>query len=222
MGYYTTTVVADTTFTLKDQMTMGETTTRYTSDGAYVWAEVSVIYKGDNNGYRTRSVAVVSGASYSTRVNNMGGNDYILELIETKYIPQPPSAPTFITIPSIVKGGENISISWGSGLRASSYYLERQVNGGSWSTIYSGANPSYVDAITKGWNTVAYRVRAYNSDGYSGYSTSSTIKVINFPEFNMKVDGVLKTSENGWVKIDGQLREIDSIYTKIDEILKEV
>ncbi|WP_132995858.1 fibronectin type III domain-containing protein [Sporanaerobacter acetigenes] len=179
MGYWNTTVVADTTFTLKDQMTMGESTIYYTSDRAYVWAEVSVIYKGEDNGYRTRSVAVVSGSSYSARVNNMGGNDYILELIETKYIPQPPSAPTFITIPSIAKGGENITVSWGSSSDATRYHLERSVNGGSWAEIYNGSNTSYTDTITKGWNTVVYRVRAYNSDGYSSYRTSATRTVIN-------------------------------------------
>lgn len=43
-----------------------------------------------------------------------------------------------------------------------------------------------------------------------------------FPEFNMRINGALNTSENGWVKIDSQLREIDSIYTKIDGVLKEV
>lgn len=43
-----------------------------------------------------------------------------------------------------------------------------------------------------------------------------------FPELIMKIDGQLKTSENGWVKVDGALREIDTITAKVNGILKEV
>ncbi|MBU5313446.1 hypothetical protein KQI38_15600 [Tissierella carlieri] len=96
-----------------------------------------------------------------------------------KYIPEPPSIPSSISVPSTIKGGEIINISWGSSSGASSYYLERSVNGGSWASIYSGGTRSYTDTISKSWNTVAYRVRAYNSDGFSGYTTSPTRTVIN-------------------------------------------
>jgi len=110
-----------------------------------------------------------------------------------KYVPVPPLTPSSITVPTEVKGGENLTISWGSSSGATRYHLERSVNGGSFTQIYCGSSRSYTDTITKGWNTIAYRVRAYNSDGYSSYRTSPTRTIINFPEFNMKVDGALKT-----------------------------
>ena len=47
-------------------------------------------------------------------------------------------------------------------------------------------------------------------------------KGLAFPEFIMKIDGQLKTSENGWVKVDEQLKTIDKMWTKVDGQLKEV
>lgn len=43
-----------------------------------------------------------------------------------------------------------------------------------------------------------------------------------FPELEIKINGQLKKSENGWVKINGVLREIDTITIKENGILKEV
>ncbi|MCQ4924765.1 hypothetical protein NE686_16800 [Tissierella carlieri] len=100
-----------------------------------------------------------------------------LEIFEE--VLEPPSTPSSISVPTTVKGGENINISWGSSFGATIYYLERSVNGGAYTSIYSGGNRSYTDTISKSWNTVAYRVRAYNSDGFSGYTTSPTRTVIN-------------------------------------------
>jgi len=139
-----------------------------------------------------------------------------------KYEPTPPSTPSSISVPTTIKGGESITISWGSSSGATSYRLQRSVNGGTWTQIYSGSSRSYTDTITKGWKTVAYRVRAYNSDGYSDYITSPTRTVINFPEMQIKINGVLKTSDAGWVRVNGQLREIDTIWVKINGAIKEV
>lgn len=163
------------------------------------------------------STVYSSNTSYYSKAQTLSGTLYIQE-----YVPEPPSTPTSITVPSTIKGGESITVSWGSSSGATSYRLERSVDGGTWTQIYSGGSRSYTDTITKGWNTVAYRVRAYNSDGYSSYRTSPTRTVINFPEMQIKINGVLKTSENGWVKINGVLREIDSIYVKVNGQLKEV
>lgn len=127
----------------------------------------------------TPKVARKSGANYKTLVEWDGSGNRV-RLYEDYTPPTyPPSAPTSISVPSVVKGGENLSISWGVGTGATSYYLERSVNGGVWAQVYSGGSRSYTDYITKGWLTVSYRVRAYNSDGYSGYTTSPTRTVIN-------------------------------------------
>ena len=60
----------------------------------------------------------------------------------------------------------------------------------------------------------------------NGYHSSTGLWYVRgdlvFPEIKMRINGQLKTSENGWVKINGQLREIDTIWTKINGALREV
>ena len=95
-----------------------------------------------------------------------------------------PSAPGSLTVPAIVRGGSTLAISWtaasDSDGNLSGYELERQVDGGSWSQIYQGSALAYTDTITSGWNTVAYRVRAYDTyNSTSGYVTSDTRTVDN-------------------------------------------
>ena len=95
-----------------------------------------------------------------------------------------PGAPGSLTVPAIVRGGSNLAISWtqasDSDGNLSGYELERQVDGGSWSQIYKGSGLAYTDTITSGWNTVAYRVRAYDTyNATSSYVTSDTRTVDN-------------------------------------------
>lgn len=108
---------------------------------------------------------------------NVDSNGYIT-------VNTPPSTPSSITVPSTVNGGSSLSVSWGSSSDSegnlSGYTLQRQYNGGSWSQIYRGINRSYSDSITFGWDTVAYRVKAYDSAGdESEYRTSATRSVKN-------------------------------------------
>jgi hypothetical protein len=94
-----------------------------------------------------------------------------------------PSTPSSLNVPSTIKGGSSASISWGTSTDADgdsiSYRLERSVNGGTYSVIYTGTARTYTDSITKGWNTVQYRVCAYDIDGDSAYSTSVKKTVSN-------------------------------------------
>lgn len=95
-----------------------------------------------------------------------------------------PTTPPTITVPTTVRGGENLTVTWDASTDAdgnlSGYILERQYNGGAWAQVYKGINRTYTDAITKGWQNVAYRVKAYDSAGAeSDYKTSATRTVIN-------------------------------------------
>ena len=58
----------------------------------------------------------------------------------------------------------------------SSIKVERSVDGGSWSQVASvgGTTTSYSDTSTSADHSYAYRVRSYNSAGYSSYATSGT------------------------------------------------
>ena len=95
-----------------------------------------------------------------------------------------PGAPGSLTVPAVVRGGSNLAISWtaasDSDGNLSGYELERQVDGGGWTQIYKGSALAYTDTITAGWNTVAYRVRSYDSyNATSTYVTSETRTVDN-------------------------------------------
>ena len=96
-----------------------------------------------------------------------------------------PSAPPSIAVPKDVKGGSTLVISWtaasDSDGNLSGYILERSTNGGStYTQVYKGNALTYTDTITKGWATVMYRVKAYDSyNAQSGYTTSTKRTVDN-------------------------------------------
>ena len=95
-----------------------------------------------------------------------------------------PTAPASITVPMTVLGGTDLVVSWGaaedSDGNLAGYELERQYNGGEWEQIFHGNARSHTDHITKGWETVAYRVRAYDGLDVTGpYRTSDTRTVNN-------------------------------------------
>ena len=96
-----------------------------------------------------------------------------------------PGIPASITIPNDVIGGQSLIITWGAATDVdgdlAGYSLERQVDGGdAWEEVYKGSALSYTDTVTRGWASVCYRVRAYDSHGaYGGYATSQSRPVNN-------------------------------------------
>lgn len=98
----------------------------------------------------------------------------------------PPTAPNEINVPEIILGGSSIQVSWSESSdpngNLEGYSLERQWNNtGSWTQIYKGATTNYTDSIPNNtYNSVKYRVRAYDSYGeYSDYKTSALRTIIN-------------------------------------------
>ena len=95
-----------------------------------------------------------------------------------------PSTPPSLTVPTTIRAGQETTVTWGASTDAdgnlSGYILERQHDGGAWTQLYKGISKTYTDQITAGWESVAYRVKAYDSAGAeSAYSTSPTRTVIN-------------------------------------------
>lgn len=95
-----------------------------------------------------------------------------------------PTAPGAITVPETVFGGSCVEISWTASMdgenNLAGYTLERQTDGGNWAEIFRGNALGFTDTLTKGWLSVAYRVRAYDSENaYSGYTASGTRAVDN-------------------------------------------
>ena len=95
-----------------------------------------------------------------------------------------PTVPGSITVPEAVQGGRPLTISWGASSdgenNLAGYSLERQVDGGDWAAVYSGDQLSFTDSVIKGWLSVAYRVRAFDTaSAYSGFAISETRQVNN-------------------------------------------
>ncbi len=126
------------------------------SSGAVLWSNAC---NGD------RGVRPLCNLSSGILVSDSPDSDGAYTIIWNRA----PSKPSSITVPSNVRGGESLSISWGASTdedgNLSGYILERQVNGGAWAQVYKGINRSYTDAITFGWTSIAYRVKAYDSAG---------------------------------------------------------
>lgn len=96
---------------------------------------------------------------------------------------QAPTTPPSITVPDEVRSGKTAEISWAASVDpeggAITYELERSINSGAWTNIYTGSATSYGDTgVGTSANTVQWRVRAKDVNGaYSGY-TSSTVKTV--------------------------------------------
>ena len=94
-----------------------------------------------------------------------------------------PTVPLALNIPTIY-GGKTNSISWSPAVDVDGdivlYELDCAYDGGEFSNIYNGASTSYNHLVTLGANSIQYRIRAYDSKGgYSGYTTSAVVSVIN-------------------------------------------
>lgn len=96
-----------------------------------------------------------------------------------------PSMPSSITVPSSVRGGENLTVSWPASSdpdgNLEGYIVERSYNGGSsWSQIYQGRTTGTTTTIPFGTETVMFRVCAYDTAGAkSGWRTSANKTVVN-------------------------------------------
>ena len=131
-----------------------------------------------------------------------------------------PSAPPSIAVPKDVKGGSTLVISWtaasDSDGNLSGYILERSTNGGStYTQVYKGNALTYTDTITKGWSTVMYRVKAYDSyNAQSGYTTSTKRTVDNntAPTITTSSAAGLGTKSSGFT-VSYSVDDVDAVDT---------
>ena len=97
------------------------------------------------------------------------------------------SPPSSISVsPNPPKGGSNVSVSWGAassgGGSISNYELSKRLDGGSWTVVgtYGGSTRTASVPVAKGTETIAFRVRAKDENGYwSDYKTSGAYTVKN-------------------------------------------
>lgn len=131
--------------------------------------------------YGIRPVINING---NTKVSNTTDSEGYYTVIYNS----PPTKPSYIRSNTTnILGGNTATISWGTSSDPDGdpvkYILQRRVNGGSWTTITTNLRTtSYTDSITFGWNTVQYRVAAYDSDipsDSASYTLSSVYTITN-------------------------------------------
>ena len=164
--------------------------------GSPWWWYLRTPYTSDS--YRVRNVGTDGALSVADAYNGYGGVRPLCNLKSEILVSdntdstgaytiiwnQPPTTPGSLTMPGTVEGGKTAVISWGQSTdpegNLSGYVLERSANGGAYTQVYRGLNRTYTDTITFGWNTVQYRVKAYDGAGLeSGYYTGQQKAVVN-------------------------------------------
>lgn len=153
------------------------------TDGGSSWSQ---IYQGSSTSTTNTVPAGTNTVMYRVKAYDTQGSEsgYKISNQVTVINNQAPGTPPSITVPNEVQGGGTVTITWGSASDPdgdlSGYSLERQVDGGAWAEVFKGNATNYTDNVTRGWATIAYRVRAYDSHGaYSSYAETPTRTVNN-------------------------------------------
>ena len=94
-------------------------------------------------------------------------------------LPTAPAAPGSIGADKLADLSR-INVSWSASSGATSYKLQRQLNGGAWADAYSGTATSYgIDNPADGSYT--FQAQACNAVGCSAWNASSTVTIAHIP-----------------------------------------
>ena len=121
--------------------------------------------------------------------------------------PMPSTAPT-LSAPAN-SGNGSYSVSWGGVSGATSYLVQQQLNGGSWSTVQSSSSTSFTLSNQSG-GTYGYRVQACNATGCSPWSSTATVIVTHVTGNidGVPIDGSGNASIGGWACSTGLTESI--------------
>lgn len=112
--------------------------------------------------YRVRACSAVGCSNYSA-------------VVATTVLLPPSDIPTLSAPPNSTTG--NFPLSWGSVATATSYQVQRSIDGGTFANVFSGAATGFSEsALPNG--TFRYQVRACNASGCSQYSPIATTIVL--------------------------------------------
>ena len=155
---------------------------RCTGAGCTDFVKVTQSLGENSTGARDSSVARGTTYTYRARaVGFMGASGYSNTVVVTVPGVNLPAAPSGLTA---VMSGTNVALAWTNNATNSlQFYIERCQGAGcanfiGWS---ASSTPAWTDYNATAGQSYSYRVRAWNSDGYSGYSNTATITVPGAP-----------------------------------------
>ncbi|MEG0791005.1 MAG: fibronectin type III domain-containing protein [Gordonibacter sp.] len=144
--------------------------------GSGGWGALATLGAGETS-YTDKATSPNTTYQYRVRAYNSSGYSAYATTGASAIPPNAPSAPTGAT--AARNGDSKNTVSWtNKATTAAPYdnlYLERSVNGGSWTALATlgGGATSYADATTGANSYYRYRVRAKNSSAYSEYATTA-------------------------------------------------
>jgi hypothetical protein len=152
--------------------------------GSITWLAKQSTTSGNDGAMYIGYCQVTGGASnggtgtYSATSNTSGASAAAVNLIRLREVT---STPTGLAASSISES--RIDVSWNSVSGATSYTLERSLDGSTgWSTVYSGSTASYSDTGLASATQYFYRVSATSSLGVSSPSGNvSTATFVSIP-----------------------------------------
>ncbi|NID17237.1 RHS repeat domain-containing protein [Luteibacter yeojuensis] len=119
---------------------------------------------------------------YVVAHSNIGGPDQQLANSGVPFVPASASAPDTPASATAVVAGDlaSITVSWAASARTTAYQVEKQFNGGAWSSLYTGTNLSTVFGGPADGNWT-FRVRACVTVNCSIEKVSNTVTVAHIP-----------------------------------------
>lgn len=180
-------------------------------NGGTSWANISLKTTETSMG-----IPVPSGATqFRARVlasDDIGFTSSTYVTGENLILNQAPSNPFSVTIPNVIYPEESFVVTWGAATdpdgNLSGYEIQRAYNGGSWSSVSTASGTSVTTSVSRGYKTVQYRVRAYDSNGeYSDWAYSNTASIRNL---------------RAYVGISGKARKVDKLYVGVNGKARQV
>lgn len=151
------------------------------------------------------SDTATASVKWGARWSGSGANSITLYL-EREPLNTAPTTPTTISISDTTPDeGQSVTLSWGASSDPEgdgiSYIPEIQLNGGTWTVQSSTIGNSMSYTIPSGTTSIAFRVRAYDGQYYSGYITSPTYSVNRKPT----IPGAFTSPASGAVLKGGEI-----------------
>jgi len=134
----------------------------------------------------TKNVVVNAASTNAHLVYSLSGGSTVPEPPPTEPPPpdEPPPSATAPAAPAnlraSVSGKTNAKVNWqDKSTNESGFYVERQLNGGSWQKVatVSANSTSFTDSKLQRGQSYTYRAQAYNTAGSSSYSNTAALTV---------------------------------------------
>lgn len=104
--------------------------------------------------------------------------------VVVEFVSSAPTAPPWIDTSDRILAGKEVEVTWGNASDVNGdlagYTLERSADGGPWQAVYKGSLRAFTDVAASDWQTLQYRVQAYDAEGsVSGYISTVKMTVIH-------------------------------------------